>query len=121
MVFAEGTRFTNAKHKTQGSPYRHLLKPKAGGLAVTLNTMGAKLHALLDVTLVYPKTPPSFWRFACGRTGPVLVRVRQVPIPDAFRTADYGTDAAFRSDFHRWLAELWEQKDEQMAQLLTNH
>lgn len=31
--FLEGTRFTRAKHAQQLSPYQHLLKPKAGGLA----------------------------------------------------------------------------------------
>ncbi|MDX1475358.1 MAG: acetyltransferase, partial [Reinekea sp.] len=31
--FLEGTRFTKAKHQQQQSPYRHLLKPKAGGVA----------------------------------------------------------------------------------------
>ena len=40
MNFAEGTRFTAAKHRSQASPYRHLLKPKAGALALALNAMG---------------------------------------------------------------------------------
>ena len=31
--FIEGTRFTPEKHAVQRSPYQHLLKPKAGGLA----------------------------------------------------------------------------------------
>src|SRR6056297_1823398 len=34
MNFAEGTRFTHAKHKKQQSPYRHMLKPRAGGTAL---------------------------------------------------------------------------------------
>ena len=40
MNFAEGTRFTTAKHRAQRSPYRHLLKPKAGALALSLNALG---------------------------------------------------------------------------------
>ena len=35
MNFVEGTRFTSAKHGKQGTPYRHLLKPKSGGFAFT--------------------------------------------------------------------------------------
>ena len=52
--YLEGTRFTAAKQAQQGSPYQHLLKPKAGGVAFTLATLGPQLDALLDVTLVYP-------------------------------------------------------------------
>lgn len=118
MIFAEGTRFSQAKRQEQGSPYHHLLKPRAGGLAVTLNTMGERFRTLLDATIVYPDGAPSFWQFACGRTGPVMVRVRPLPIPAGFCTADYSTDSAFRREFHRWLAERWEEKDEQIARLL---
>jgi len=118
MVFAEGTRFTEAKRDAQGSPYRHLLKPKAGGLAVTLNTMGARFRSMLDVTIAYPDGAPSFWRFACGRAGRVIVRVKQLPIPENFCTADYGSDSVFRKQFHRWLAQQWKDKDEQISLLI---
>lgn len=119
MVFTEGTRFTEAKRAAQASPYRHLLKPRAGGIAVTINAMGNRFRAMLDATIVYPHGAPSFWQFACGRTGPVMVRVHQLPIPPAFCTADYGTDSAFRSDFHRWLAQRWEEKNAEIDSLLT--
>ncbi len=119
MVFTEGTRFTEAKRTAQASPYRHLLKPRAGGLAVTINAMGNRFRALLDATIVYPHGAPSFWQFACGRTGPVIVRVHQRPIPPAFCDADYGADPAFRGDFHRWLAQRWEEKDTEIDSLLT--
>ena len=36
MNFLEGTRFTQAKHDRQQSPYRYLLRPKAGGIAQAL-------------------------------------------------------------------------------------
>ena len=38
--FLEGTRYTRAKHDAQRSPYRHLLKPKVGGIATALTTLG---------------------------------------------------------------------------------
>ena|GEM_PF-2548912 len=44
----ERRRFTQAKHDAQNSPFRHLLKPKAGGLAVALATLGEQFDALLD-------------------------------------------------------------------------
>ena len=58
--FAEGTRFTAAKHASQQSPYQHLLQPKAGGMAMALGTMGELFHGLVDVTIVYPDKVPTF-------------------------------------------------------------
>jgi len=118
MNFAEGTRFTAAKHRTSGSPYRHLLKPKAGALALALNAMGEQFHSLIDVTIVYPGGAPTFWQFLCGRAPEVIVRARQVAIPAGFCSGDYEGDAAFRSTFHQWLAGLWEEKDAQIEALL---
>ncbi|MCB2019502.1 MAG: acyltransferase [Burkholderiaceae bacterium] len=117
MNFAEGTRFTRAKHAAQSSPYRHLLKPKAGALALALNAMGEKFHSLIDATIVYPQGAPTFWQFLCGRTERVVVRIRQLPIPPEFAAGDYTGDAAFRSTFHQWLAHLWEEKDAQIEAL----
>ncbi|MEO7937912.1 MAG: acyltransferase [Burkholderiaceae bacterium] len=116
ISFAEGTRFTPAKQ--QGSPYRHLLKPKAGALALTLGAMGGQFHSMLDVTIVYPAGAPSFWDFLCGRVPRIVVRVRQLPIPPEFSTGDYVQDRAFRRVFHKWLEAIWEHKDAQIDQLL---
>ena len=79
--FVEGTRFTKAKHHRQGSPYRHLLKPRVGGMAVALATMGEDFRALLDVTIAYPRGTPTFWDLLCGRMEEVVVRVKSRPIP----------------------------------------
>ena len=118
MNFAEGTRFTAAKHRAQHSPYRHLLKPKAGALALALNAMGERFHSLIDATLVYPDGAPTFWQFLSGRVPRVVVRVRQLPIPAEFCAGDYTGDAAFRATFHRWLEQLWRDKDAQIDALL---
>lgn len=118
MNFAEGTRFTAAKHRAQESPYRHLLKPKAGALALALNAMGERFQSLVDATIVYPGGAPTFWQFLCGRSPRIVVRVREVPIPAAFCTGDYAGDKAFRVAFQRWLAQLWEDKDRQIDELL---
>jgi 1-acyl-sn-glycerol-3-phosphate acyltransferase len=119
MNFAEGTRFTRAKHAAQGSPYRHLLKPKAGALALALNAMGEKFHSLVDVTIVYPAGAPDFWQFLCGDTPRIVVRVQQRPIPPEFCAGDYAEDAAFRARFQGWLTQLWEDKDAQIGALLA--
>ncbi len=118
MNFAEGTRFTAAKHDAQGSPYRHLLKPRAGAMALTLNAMGSQFHAMVDATIVYPQGAPSFWDFLCGRVPRVAVRLRQVPIPEGFASADYAADPQFRRAFQRWLTGLWQEKDRAFEDLL---
>ena len=116
ISFPEGTRLTPEKH--QGSPYRHLLKPKAGALALTLGAMGAQFHALVDVTVVYPAGAPSLWDFLCGRVPRIAVRARQLPIPPEFSTSDYAQDRVFRRAFHQWLEAIWEYKDQEISTLL---
>ncbi|QPF74016.1 acyltransferase [Roseateles sp. DAIF2] len=118
MNFAEGTRFTPAKHRRQAPPYRHLLKPRAGALALSLHAMGRQFQSLLDVTLVYPDGTPSFWHLLSGRCGRVILRLRELPIPPALCEGDYGGDSAFRAEFHRWLEQLWREKDRQIESLL---
>jgi 1-acyl-sn-glycerol-3-phosphate acyltransferase len=117
MNFAEGTRFTPAKHRAQASPYRHLLKPKAGALALALNAMGEKFSSLIDVTIVYPAGIPTFWQFLSGRVPRVAVRARELPIPREFCEADYADDPAFRMAFQKWLGSLWQEKDGQIEAL----
>jgi len=117
MNFLEGTRFTSAKHARQQSPYPHLLKPKAGGLALALQAMGGKFHSILDVTIYYPDGIPTFWDFLCGRVRRVVVRARSVPVPAALCLGDYGQDAAFRADFAAWVAALWQDKEATLAAL----
>jgi 1-acyl-sn-glycerol-3-phosphate acyltransferase len=115
MNFPEGTRFTRAKHRAQRSPYRHLLKPKAGALALALAVLGEKFNALLDVTIVYPAGAPTFWQFLCGNVPEIIVRARQLQIPAELRAGDYLRDPKFRKTFQRWLQDLWREKDEAIA------
>ncbi len=116
--FVEGTRFTAAKHAQQGSPYRHLLKPRAGGMAVALATMGEDFDALLDVTIAYPRGTPTFWDLACGRMTEVVVRVQSRPIPRALAGGDMAGDPAFRAGVQDWIGGMWQDKDRLLDQLL---
>lgn len=111
--FLEGTRFTQAKHTEQQSPYRHLLMPKAGGLAFTLGAMNGQLHRMLDVTIYYPEGIPTYWEYACGKVKRIQVHIRQRPIP-AEMIGNYTEDAAFRAGFQQWVNKLWQEKDEQL-------
>lgn len=118
MNFVEGTRFTPAKHAAQSSPYRHLLKPKAGGLALAMQALGSRFDSLLDVTIVYPDGAPSFWQFLRGDLRKVIVRIDRLPVPPEFSTSDYTGDPQVRKQVQRWLHELWLRKDALIGKLL---
>jgi 1-acyl-sn-glycerol-3-phosphate acyltransferase len=92
LNFLEGTRLTPAKHAAQESPYRHLLRPKAGGAAFALAALGGKIDTMLDVTIAYLDGDSSFWNFLCGR-------VRRITVT--------------------WVRELWERKDTALDRLLA--
>ena len=116
--FVEGTRFTPAKHAAQQSPYRHLLKPKIGGLGIALATMGEQFESMLDVTIVYPHGTPTFWELLSGRLDAVLVRVQPRDIPAEVLGGDPVGDKAYRQRLTAWIEGLWVEKDEQIARLL---
>lgn len=111
MNFVEGTRFTPAKHASQQSNFRHLLKPRSGGVAFVLNSMGDMLQSLIDITILYPGKPPSVVDLLAGRIGHIRVIVRERPLPPDLIGGDYENDADYRLRFQTWLNGLWEEKD----------
>jgi len=116
--YLEGTRFTPVKQAAQGSPYRHLLKPKAGGVAFTLAALGPQLDALLDVTLVYPgERAPGFWALISGQVPKVIVDIRTRELDPALWAGDYQSDADFRQFLQDWVSGLWQDKDARIAVL----
>ena len=118
MNFLEGTRFTQAKHQSQQSPYPHLLKPKAGAIALALKVMGGKFSAILNVTIVYPDAVPGFWSFLCGRLKRIVVRVQHEGVPRYLVNADYAGDPAVREQYQKWVQQLWLDKEAQIAAIL---
>ena len=119
--FAEGTRFTPAKHAEQASPFRYLLKPKAGGIAFVLDAMGEQLQSLVNVTIHYPGGGPGFWDLLCGKVGEVVVNIEELAIPAAFIGKSYDQDDAYRLQFQQWVNTLWEDKDALLARLHEQH
>lgn len=118
--FLEGTRFTPSKHTQQQSPYQHLLKPKAGGIAFVLDAMGEQLHGLVNVTLYYPQGRPTLWCLLSGRIKKIIMRVEVMPIPQQFIGHDYSSDETYRLAFQTWVNELWQSKDEQLSELVRS-
>ena len=119
MNFVEGTRFTADKHARQGSPYRHLLKPKSGGVAYVLDAMGTTLQSVLDVTVVYPAGLPRMIDLIGGRIPEVQVLVRERPIPRDLLDGDYAADRDSRVRFQAWINGLWTEKDDEIARRLA--
>jgi len=117
MNFVEGTRFRTHKHEQQRSPFAHLLRPRAGGVAFVLETMGEMLQAIVDVTIVYPDGRPTMIDLLAGRVRQIRVHVRQLPIPPEFFRGDYENDAEFRARFQGWISSLWAEKDALISRL----
>ena len=115
--FVEGTRFTVAKRDAAGAPYRHLLPPRAGGVAFVLGAMGDMLHATLDVTLAYGAHTPSLWDLCCGRLRRVIVHVRRRAIEPWMTGGSYTDDPAFRDAFQQGLGAIWTEKDRLLDEL----
>lgn len=120
LNFVEGTRFTPAKHARGGAEFRHLLAPKAGGLAFAASAMGTQLKGLVDVTIVYPHGSPTFWDAISRGLPEVVVRIHERPIPEDWFTGDYAEEAAFREGVQAWTRELFREKDGEIASILAS-
>ncbi|HRO88393.1 MAG TPA: acyltransferase [Chiayiivirga sp.] len=118
MNFVEGTRFTADKHARQASPYKHLLKPKAGGVAYVLEAMGDALHGIVDVTIAYPGGIPTLVDLMAGRVPVVQVSLRQRPLPTELLDSGEGDDRARRARLQQWLNALWQEKDAELSRVL---
>ena len=118
MNFTEGTRFTQAKHDAQKSPYRYLLRPKAGGVAFVVDAMGDAIRHMLDVTIVYPGGPASMMDMIAGRVREIRIHVSKRQVPEGMH-GDYENDTAFRERFQAWINQLWMEKDERIGQMLA--
>jgi 1-acyl-sn-glycerol-3-phosphate acyltransferase len=120
MNFVEGTRFTAAKHARQPGGFKHLLRPKAGGVAFVIEAMGEGLNAVLDVTLAYPHGTPTLLDLLSGRIPEIVLEIRELPIPVDLVDRRYEQDKEARVAYQRWLNELWIAKDARLEQLLSS-
>ena len=115
--FIEGTRFSEEKRVRRESPYRRLMPPRAGGIAIALSSMGELFEAVLDVTIYYPDGAPSFWGMCCGDRVRVVANVEQVAVEAELTAGDYSSDRDFRREVHRWISDIWRRKDERLEEL----
>ncbi|MEB5929295.1 acyltransferase [Acinetobacter schindleri] len=112
LNYLEGTRFTQEKHDQQQSPFKHLLKPKAGGLALALNILGDRIDAFVDMTIVYPDGIPGYGEFWLGEVPRIAVDLRKIDIPNWVLGGNYEEDAEYRERFQQWVHQIWTEKDQ---------
>lgn len=120
ISFMEGTRFTQAKHDQQRSPYQNLLKPKSGGVGMALETMGEMFDCMLDITIVYPHGVPTFTDLLMGRVDEVVVNVKEVKIPREMLVDERG-QAPSRATVQTWIQGLWEAKDRELNEIKARY
>ena len=116
MNFVEGTRFSQEKQAAQDSPYQHLLKPRSGGVAFVLETMGESIDTLVDVTVVYSLTRPSLGDLFANRIRQIRVSLRTLEIPERFRRMN-SSDEELKLAFREWINTLWAEKDATVGRL----
>lgn len=97
LIFPEGTRFTKAKQVNQQSPYRHLLKPKTGGLKM-IKDHADKGTVLVDITINYNQDRVRIWECLHGSPKKITLTL------DYFQLDDIDDIAA-------WLNQRWQEKD----------
>jgi len=116
--FVEGTRFTPEKKIRRNSPFKYLLPPRAGGVALALTSMGNVFDSVLDISIAYPNGVVQFWALCCGEFSGVIIDINKRPVEKWMVDGDYENDREYRGRFHRWLTQIWQEKDEQIERLL---
>ena len=114
--YAEGTRFTQEKHKEQNSSYKNLLEPKIGGLATALSALPESKY-LIDFTLIYKTDQRSAWAFLKGDMADVKILVKKFKIPESLKNKSYLDDNEYRIEFKNWIEDIWSQKDKSIESL----
>lgn len=119
--FVEGTRFTALKHQVQRSPFKHLLKPKAGGVAFALEVLGEQFDAILNTTLVYKaKSDHICGSFLRGQLNKITVTITLTPVSPNL-IGNYQQDSEFRAQFQKNINQLWMTKDSELALAYTQY
>jgi 1-acyl-sn-glycerol-3-phosphate acyltransferase len=116
--FVEGTRFTREKQSDEESPYRHLLRPRIGGISFVLASLGDQLDSIFDITIAYPGVDITMWDFFCNRVPRVAVRARRFEVPQELVHDDVTEPGPKREALKVWINQIWRDKDDLLESLL---
>jgi 1-acyl-sn-glycerol-3-phosphate acyltransferase len=100
LIFAEGTRITEEKHRNQNSPYKKLLIPRPGGLKIALSTMPPDTP-VVDITINYKGGETNFWKCLHGANRTIDIHIEKHNASDI-------------EDARSWLQDRWEKKDKRL-------
>jgi 1-acyl-sn-glycerol-3-phosphate acyltransferase len=120
MTFPEGTRFSEAKRKEQNSPYKHLLRPRYGGVGQVLYSFDDALDALIDVTITYPDGTPGVWQYISGQIRKISVDIQLRPIGENIRGRNFREDSDAKRELKTWLDGIWQEKEQYITRKLAN-
>ena len=118
MTFPEGTRFNKAKQEQQKSPFRHLLRPRYGGIGQILYSFDEAFDCLIDITIVYPDGAPNLWQFVSGQIKNIQVRIQLLPIEENVRGKNFREDPVAKAALVDWLNDIWVEKDQYIDSVL---
>ena len=119
LNFVEGTRFSREKQADQESPYKHLLRPRIGGISFVLASIGEQLDAVFDVTLAYPNHDVTMWDFVTNRIPTIVVHARRFDVTPEFIDLAVTEPGPSRDHLKDWLNELWAEKDAYLDSTLS--
>jgi 1-acyl-sn-glycerol-3-phosphate acyltransferase len=117
LNFVEGTRFTREKQADQDSPYRHLLRPRIGGISFVLASFGDQLDAVFDVTLAYPNGDITMWEFITNRVPRIVIRARKLEVTPEMIDPAITQPGPAREMLKEWIDGIWREKDALLATL----
>lgn len=113
LLFCEGTRFTESKHKLsmevakqKGLPVlRHHLLPRTKGFVQSMHGLKGKASAILDLTVAFARdsAPPTLMSIIQGQKCRAEMYLRRIPLEDVPTESD--------EECAKWLFEHYKQKD----------
>ena len=92
-------------------------------MALAISALGSEVDSILDMTIVYPDSIPTYsdlWKGNIKRLG---VDVRHIHIPKdlaaAIQDGRYETDETIKAQMFDWVEQVWQQKDALIGDMLA--
>jgi hypothetical protein len=98
------------------SPYKKLIRPKAGGFSFVLEAMNGKIDKILDITIHYSSKSPSLIDFLSGSIEEINVDVKIIDVED-WMVGSYLEDPSYKVEIQEFINKLWEEKDLKLQRL----
>ncbi len=120
MNFPEGTRNRKGKAQKMKSPYKNLIRPKAGGFSFVLEAMNGKINKILDVTIFYSSKNPSLIDFLAGNIDDIYLEAESIDVED-WMVGSYIEDNEYKKKIQNFLNDLWKKKDKKIEEFNSKY